>query len=66
MKSNNREFPDHVSATRVYYTVRNEPKNEITGKFFSVAEAQVSAMPGDVIYEVVETTERRALMVSGS
>jgi hypothetical protein len=63
MQSNGREFPNSIMSSWKFYVVRNEPDNEITGRFRSVAEALEHALPGNVIYETTETINRKLLMV---
>lgn len=66
MQSNNKEFKDTIETTQVFWVVRNEPDNEITGEFRTVDEALEHAVPGNVIYEVCRTTTRKAIMVVGA
>ena len=63
MDSKGRTFPDRLFNQKIFWIVRNEPDNEITGRFRSLDEAKHNALSGNVIYEARETVLCTAVMV---
>lgn len=63
MKTTRGDFEEMIETGQTYWVVRNQPNNEITGRWHTPEDALAHGLPGDVIYCLHVVESRQLVMV---